>query len=189
MTTSDIQLIIKCQDGDQAAFKTLVEKHQSYAYTLAFRLLWHQQDAEDIVQEAFVRVWKHIGRFERQKKFTTWLWQIVVRLCYDCLKSRKRKKRFLSFQSNDLNPDHLISVEQSDQHNERLYDLKKALKNLSPKQKLVFTLRDLHDFSIDQVVSLTGLSPGSVKTNLYHARKSIRKQLTSDEVNNDLSSL
>lgn len=184
MTATDLQLIKQCQNGDQAAFKTLVEKHQAYAYTLAFRLLWQRQDAEDIVQEAFVRVWRHIGKFDLQKKFTTWLYQIVIRLCYDSLKARKRKNRI--FQVKKLDPDAFVPSENNDQNKEKLEDLITVLETLSPKQKLVFTLRDLHDFSIDQVASLTDLSTGSIKSNLYHARKTIRNQLTSDEVGNDV---
>jgi RNA polymerase sigma-70 factor (ECF subfamily) len=184
LTTTETQLLEKCRNGDQAAFKMLVEQHQSYAYTLAFRLLWQRQDAEDIVQEAFVRVWRHIGKFDLQKKFTTWLYQIVIRLCYDSLRARKRKTRI--FQDDKPDADAFVPSENGDQNREKLQQLLTAVETLSPKQKLVFTLRDLHDFSIDQVASLTGLSTGSIKTNLYHARKTIRNQLTSDEVGNDV---
>ncbi|MDZ7722543.1 MAG: sigma-70 family RNA polymerase sigma factor [candidate division KSB1 bacterium] len=77
------EIIEKAQTGDSIAFQSLVEAHQMFAFRVAFRLLCHEENAHDVVQEAFIRVWKHLEKFNNRKKFSTWLYKIIVNLCYD----------------------------------------------------------------------------------------------------------
>ena len=87
-------MIWRSREGDLSAFQQLVEHYQHYAYILAFRLLGDDEDAKDAVQEAFIRVWKHIKNFNLSSKFTTWFYRIVTNLCLDRIKAQKRKNRF-----------------------------------------------------------------------------------------------
>jgi RNA polymerase sigma-70 factor (ECF subfamily) len=176
-----IQDIIRRSTGrDLIAFEHLVKHFQSYAFALAVRLLCNESEANDAVQEAFVRVWKHIDRYDEKQKFTTWLYRIVTNLCLDHLRAVKRSRAlFSSVEDEYENPTLLDNTNmESLSSNRDLADVIKRLTLcLSARQKLVFTLRDLQDLSVEEVTEITGMSVSSVKTNLHYARKRIRELL------------
>jgi RNA polymerase sigma-70 factor, ECF subfamily len=166
-------LIQRCRNGDQQAFQQLLNDHQSYIFSLACRLLHDHDDARDVVQESFIRVWKHLPRFDGRVRFTTWLYQIVTRLCLDRLKARRRRLHI--FDRNGKEPGH--SPEQEYDQKDIQGHILAAARTLPVKQQLVFTLRDLQDLPITEVQSITGMSSGAVKTNLYLARRAIRVKM------------
>ncbi len=165
--------------GDMSAFAALVRATQAYAYALAFRLLTDEQDALDAVQEAFVRVWRHLVDFDPKRKFTTWLYTIVSHVSLDILRSRKRRLAFLiPVKDSGLDdPADPIDIESVHSNSELAEAIRGLTDGLPPTQRLVFVLRDLQDCSIEEVVEITRLSAGSVKTNLHHARKRMVKIL------------
>jgi RNA polymerase sigma-70 factor (ECF subfamily) len=175
---NDHLLIRQSLQGDLSAFRTLVERHQPFVYSLAFRSVPHREDAEDIVQDTFIKVWLNLRFFDFRGKFTTWVYKIVVNLCIDRLRSKNRMAPDASA-AEENNPlwahrqDSMKKVEDNDlaQHIKMLAD------HLSPKQRMVFILRDLQDLSIEEVSQVLQMSEGSVKTNLYHARNAIRLNL------------
>jgi RNA polymerase sigma-70 factor (ECF subfamily) len=174
------QLVLRSKAGDLAAFDQLIRGCQSYAYSIAVRLLCDEDEAEDVVQQSFIRVWKHIERFDQRKRFTTWFYKIVTNLCLDRLKATRRRSEV--FSPLDLNNDvDAVADEQSldqIQANEEMIRLVKALTGRLPaRQKLVFVLRDLEDLPVDEVSEITGLSVGSIKVNLHYARRAIRNLL------------
>jgi RNA polymerase sigma-70 factor (ECF subfamily) len=178
----DPVLIRQSIQGDLSAFRTLVERHQSYVYGLAFRSVLHREDAEDIVQDTFIKVWLNLRYFDFRGKFTTWVYRIVANLCIDRLRSTKRFASGIvaSEESNPLwviRQDEMKKVEEKDlaEHIKILAD------QLSPKQRMVFILRDLQDLSVEEVSQVMQISEGSVKTNLYHARNAIRLNLIKAE--------
>ncbi len=180
-------MIKNSQKGDLAAFQNLVEQFQEYIFILAVRLLGNEEDARDAVQETFIRAWKHIGRFHFGNKFTTWLYRIVTNLCYDRLKAQKRRNLVFDYHRDD---DQERLLQSADDFDLEEVSIKKDLvdkiiafaQELTPKQRLVFVLRDLQDASVDEVAHITGMSSGSIKTNLYYARRFIReKLLTADQ--------
>jgi RNA polymerase sigma-70 factor (ECF subfamily) len=139
-----------------------------------------EAEASDIVQESFIRVWKHIDRYDPAKKFTTWLYRIVSNLCVDRFRSLRRTGSL--FLSRDRDPVMEDLPDEKDWEKRcsdaQLAGIIRALaRGLSGKQRLVFTLRDLHDLPVDEVVAITGMSVGSVKTNLHYARKTVRNIL------------
>jgi len=170
--------------GDMAAFEELVRHYQPYAYSLAVRLLCNEAEAEDAVQETFVRVWRNIGRYDPSIQFSTWLYRIVTNLCLDQLRARRRRN-WISFPKEnedgqaiemraDVDLDELVSTE-------NLVSIIYSLSGGLPEtQRLIFVLRDLQDLSIQEVCNVTGLSEGSVKTNLHYARRKIREHLMQD---------
>lgn len=174
------QLVLRSKEGDLAAFDKLVRRCQSYAYSIAVRLLCDQDEAEDVVQQSFIRVWKHLGRYDQRKKFTTWLYKIVTNRCLDRLKAARRRSELFSPMDPNDDPETIADERSLDQiqTNEEMIRVVKALTDrLPPKQKLVFVLRDLEDLPVDEVSEITGLSAGSVKTNLHYARRAIRNLL------------
>ena len=176
------ELAARCRDGDTGAFRALMESQQGYAYAVAFRLLYDEENARDVVQEAFIRVWNNIRRYRSDVRFTTWLYRIVVNLCYDRIKMDSRRNKVFSGRTGFPAQDD--PAETSDPHREmELADLQKQVlaeaKKLPPREYLVFQLRDVQDFSVGEVASMTGMSAGSVKTHLCFARKKLRTVLGS----------
>jgi RNA polymerase sigma-70 factor (ECF subfamily) len=162
------------------AFRPLVEEYQGYAFSVAFRVLCDEEEARDVVQESFIRIWSNLRRYNREVKFTTWMYSIVTHLCYDKLRSRKKRG---ATAIDAVDPSLLASVAVED-NPERLFNNKELAgvitmltEKLPPKQKMVFVLRDLQGLSVREVSDILGVSEGSVKTNLVYARRYLREQL------------
>jgi RNA polymerase sigma-70 factor, ECF subfamily len=173
-------LIDHCKHGDLVAFRRLVEAHQSFVYTLSFRLLYNEEDARDAAQETFIRVWKHLSQFDTDMKFTTWLYKIATNICYDRIKALKRRNGLISLDMDNvkiLNQPSLENIESKVINDELAKLIHFFTSELTPKQKLVFTLRDLEGLEVEEIVVITGLSPGKIKSNLYCARQYIRERL------------
>lgn len=173
-------LIEDCKNNDHKAFQKLVETHQGIVFRLAFRLLCNTEEAKDIVQETFIRVWKNLNNFDMKQKFATWLYKITSNLCYDKLKSTKYRINNHSIDladANILQPLSTDNIEADYINNELIIRIKALTTELTPKQKLVFTLRDLEGLEISEIISITGQTAKKIKSNLYLARKQIREKI------------
>ena len=155
-----------------------MEEFQLYAYALAFRTLADEEDAKDVVQETFIRLWNNLRRYDPSVKFTTWLYSIVINLCYDSLRSRRARR------AADTTDASLLASIATEDNPERTLDnaelgalIGTLTEELPPKQRMVFVLRDLQGLSIREVCDILHLSEGSVKTNLVYARKHLRGKL------------
>jgi RNA polymerase sigma-70 factor (ECF subfamily) len=171
------ELVERSLSGDLSAFRLLMESQQQYAYAVAFPLLRDEENAKDVVQEAFIRVWNNLGSYRREVKFTTWLYKIVINLCYDKMKMDSRRKNIFGYIGDLLGRNDFAQgkslageIEKSDLCRHVLAEAKK----LPPKEQLVFHLRDVEDFSIEEIAEMASISVASVKTNLCYARKRIR---------------
>ena len=176
--TTDAELILNCQSDDQGAFRTLVERYQTTAFRFAFRLTCDTPEAEDLCQKAFIKVWNYRNRINQDLLFSTLLYTIVSRLWLD--HTRSKKLRFFASKLNVIDTE-IVDPNASPKVQATNQDLAQRIKALSkklpPRQRLVFMLRDLEDLNIREVMEVTGLSAGSIKTNLSIARQKIRKQL------------
>jgi RNA polymerase sigma-70 factor (ECF subfamily) len=180
-----VQLIEDAQKGNITAFEKIVKYHQSYAYAIAFRFLCDEDDAEDVVQESFIRIWNHLHDFDSRMKFTTWMYKIVVNLCYDKAKSNKRKMSlFAKWNDNSSKGDYIenTDIERDLTNKETAALIKRIADELSEKQRMIFLLRDIQDLTIEEVGEITGMSESAIKTNLFYARQNIKKKLAKLEV-------
>ena len=181
VTDSTIQDdILRSREGDQRAFRRVVLSYQAFAFRLAFRLLADEDEAKDVVQECFIRIWYGISRFDPTKKFTTWMYRIVSNLCIDRLRSRRRYSGwFRRTAEHEERQEPSMSISPDEQYsNAQLALLIRTLSDrLPPKEKLVFALRDLEDMAVDEVAAITGMSSDDIKANLFHARRAIRRTL------------
>jgi RNA polymerase sigma-70 factor (ECF subfamily) len=165
------EIIEQAIAGDQPAFRQLVESHQGFVYGLSYRFVNNSSDAEDIAQEAFIRLWKHLPKYRFDVKLSTWLYKIVSNLCLDFLKSRHAKQA--RAQTDVALHDHIAARGSSDQDaidSELVEFVQRASSQLTPKQKAVFILRDLEQLEIAEIGEVLTMSPGNVKSNLYYAR-------------------
>ena len=167
-------LIERSRSGDKKAFEKLVIEFQTTVFRLAFRILCNEDEAKDIVQETFIKVWLNLDKYRAQYSFVTWIYKIVCNLCYDSL--RKINYRFETIH-DDFHQVSADDVEQSIINN----DLKSLIimftKQLTPKQKLVFTLSEIEELSVEEIELITGLSPEKIKSNLYLAKKQIKEKM------------
>jgi RNA polymerase sigma-70 factor, ECF subfamily len=172
------ELIARSAGGEENAFRVLVQRHQGYVYALAFRLVCDENDAEDIVQDTFIRVWRHLSSYDPRVRFTTWIYTIAVNLAYDRLKARKRRHWMIPLASAEED-----ASAGEDRVDERITnrDLARRIKefadHLPVKQRLVFLLRDIQDFTVKEVAQTLEMSQNAVKANLCYARRSIRKKM------------
>lgn len=170
------ELISRSKQNDGNAFRQLVECHQSMVYSLAFRLLCNEEEAKDAVQETFIKVWLNLKKFDSSRKFSTWVYAIATNLCYDKLKSGKHFSKCLPLEM-------LQEVISNEDVEKKMIDFELGAliatltDELTPKQKIVFTLSDLEDLSSEEIVQITGMSAAQIKSNLFLARQALRKKL------------
>jgi RNA polymerase sigma-70 factor (ECF subfamily) len=174
----DIKKIIRdINKGDKPAFRKLVEAYQEMAYGLAFRMMNDEEDARDVVQESFIKIWEKIHTYDQNEKFNNWMYRIVSNTAIDRIRKRKPESRY--------DDSSILSYMPLNNSLDKTLELKESVKlirlltfKLPEKQKLVFSLRDLEGLSQHEVEEITGMKGDAVKSNLYHARKFIREQLT-----------
>lgn len=173
-----IGIIERAQRGDRDAFRQIVEAHQSFVYAVAYRLVHHPEDAEDLTQEAFIRLWKNLGKYNQQARLSTWLYTIVTHVCLDFLKSASNRQ---ARTHADLTDASVVAdsadPEQAVHHHELAHWVLVAADGLAPKQKAAFVLRDLEGLPVEEVCSILNLSPGNLKSNLHLARKAVQEKL------------
>ncbi|MDR3094056.1 MAG: sigma-70 family RNA polymerase sigma factor [Bacteroidales bacterium] len=173
------ELIVRCKQGDTKAFGTLMAEFQPLVFRLAFRLLCDDNGAKDMVQEVFIKVWLQINKYNLQYSFSTWIYTITSHLC--CDKLRRMKHFPESFQLPDVFSEMDMASSENPETSLINHELKEMIlyftNGLSPKQKLVFTLSDIEELEVDEIIKITGLSAGKIKSNLYLARKQIRDKI------------
>src|SRR5688500_14585138 len=165
------EIIEKAIAGDTHAFRLIVEKNQAFAVSVSYRFMGNTDDAKDIAQEAFLRLWKNLPKYRFDIKLTTWLYKIIINLCLDHLKSKYRKQS--GYTENVDRHEEVAAQCSADQDllNEEIkMNVIKMANALTPKQRAVFILRDLEDLPIEEVSEILSMSAGNIKSNLYYAR-------------------
>ncbi|GHT24420.1 DNA-directed RNA polymerase sigma-70 factor [Bacteroidia bacterium] len=173
------ELIDRCKQGDSKAFASLMAEYQPLVFRLAFRLLCDDNMAKDMVQDVFIKIWLQINKYNPQYGFSTWIYKISCNLCYDKLRRMKHFPKPVQL------PDAFSEMEIASSENTEMSFINKELKEmilyftkeLSPKQKLIFTLSDIEELEVAEIVAITGLSAGKIKSNLYLARKQIKDKI------------
>ncbi|MEM1328671.1 MAG: sigma-70 family RNA polymerase sigma factor [Bacteroidota bacterium] len=164
--------------GDANAFRYFVREYQQYAYTLAFRIVRRPEDAEEVVQDAFLKAFKALQHFKQRSKFTTWFYPIVTRQALSHLRKKKLDTVDVEVVAQQGDPSqnsaHLIETDDRKQLIESVLDRMKV------KERLVLQLHYLEEQSIEEIVMQTGFSTSNVKVLLYRGRKSFEDLLPTD---------
>lgn len=177
--TNDINLINRILDGEVSGYTLLVERYKDMAFTIAYRIVNNREDAEEVVQDAFLKAYKSLKQFKRKSKFSTWLFRIV----YNTSVSKKRLKKIpvSSFENMNFNDTVIQEDHETDnriQEAERTSLLEKLLSALTEEERTIVTLYYLDDTSIEDIHSIMGLSRTNVKVKLHRTRKKMQLMLS-----------
>lgn len=190
--TSDGDRVIveRARGGDLQAFRSLVDKYQSRAHSIAMGVIGNREDAEDIVQDAFLKAYRNLSSFRGQSSFYTWFYRIVFNLAIDLSRKRYRRSESslgddnaidaLNLQSSEDSGNLLGHVPTPDQVLHRgdvAANIRKALENLSPEHRAVIILREIEGLSYSEISDVVGCSKGTVMSRLHHARKRLQRAL------------
>ncbi len=181
MVDTEKILIKKCIKGDIDAFEELIESHQKRAYNIALRILKNPDDAMDISQEAFIKIFKSIKSFKFQSSFSTWLYRVVSNTCIDYL--RKNKNEVYSIDNPIKTEEGSIKRQFEDEGNttEELFNKKmtkeliyKSIGKLDNQYRIIIILRDIEGFSYKEISDILDCSLGTVKSRISRARNSLK---------------
>lgn len=170
------EIIRRCQQGDEAAFRTLFDRYQRRGYAVSYNILNDAELARDVIQEAFIRVFKNIQKFDASRNFYTWLYQIVVNLSIDFLRKRSSTKAAPLDELGDgvqtarrrTGPVDTFSKEDTKRR------VRETLDSLPPRYKAVLTLRDIEGFSCEEISEIVHCKNSTVRWRIHQARKLFR---------------
>ena len=176
--TSDIaELVTAAQEGDRSAFDELVRLTYAETFTLALRLTNNNDDAADVVQDAYLRAYRSIGNFRGEAQFTTWLYRITANCASTNLSKRKRHRHDELDEDTPLPTDVSMAPEDKAEAALDRKDLSEALAKLPPALRTVIVLRDIYDLPHEAIAAELGISEVTAKVRLHRARKKLRSQL------------
>ena len=178
----NVRLMLRVREGDVKAFEQLVDLNQRSVIGTVARMLNNLDDAHDVAQQVFVRVWRSAARYEPSAKFTTWLYTITKNLVFNEIRRRGRKREVsMEQQEEELHREHAAPnrtnpdtvVEQS----ELEAAIDRAIQSLPEKQRLAVSLRRYDDMPYEQICDILGMSLSAVKSLLFRARGDLKEKL------------
>ncbi len=173
---SDETLIQQALAGRQAAFATLVNRYERYAFTLALRMVKNREDAHEVAQDAFLRVFRYLPDFRGEAKFSTWLYKIVYSTALNFLRKKVPDIQSLDDENHPIKladsgtPDASHAMEQMDRNTA----LQQAIARLSSDDAAIITLFYLYEHSLDEICEITNLTLTNAKTKLCRARQRLK---------------
>jgi RNA polymerase sigma-70 factor (ECF subfamily) len=183
MEQSDATAVAQARAGNYDAFGVLVERHSRNLFRLAFRMTGNEQDAEDIVQETFMKAYRQLAKFDGRASFSTWLYRIAANGSLDLIRSRNRRQEqqepaleegqemAASAAAGDPTPEQLaFSVELKNL-------LAPALEQLSPMERAAFVLRHYEGLSTEDIGQALGVQAGAAKHSVFRAVQKLRRAL------------
>lgn len=181
----DLELIRQLKNGDETAFRLLVDTYQKFVLNSCYKFVYNRETAEDLTQDVFIEVYRSINTFRADSKLSTWIYRISITKSLDYLKGQKRKKRFAILKSlfgedeveekisapDNNSPDKIL------ENNDRLKVLSWALSKLPENQRIAFTLSKSDDVSYKEISEVLGVSVSSVESLIHRAKQNLKKKL------------
>jgi RNA polymerase sigma-70 factor (ECF subfamily) len=174
-------LLERIRNGDDSGFELLVKEHTAKIIGLAWKLVGNREEAEDLAQEAFLRLHRSLSTFRGESRIGTWLYRTTTRLAIDYLRRERIKRKLFFFRQDNDAPDpvELARDSRRDQGRELLaqeamHTLRKGLNRLSSRQQVIFTLRHYEGLTLKEIADHLGLETGTVKAHLHRAVTQLR---------------
>ena len=185
MTEITADMVLRAQEGDEDANRAIIEGLQRPVIATIYRFLGpaYRRDVEDIAQEVFLKVFRALQRFDASRaKFTTWVYTFVRNHCFDILKKKKLKTTSLSAVEDDGSDRDFADARELQptegaENTELGRRIGEALSTLGEDQRMVFVLREYEQLDYREIAAITGANEGTVKSRLFRAKESLRKQL------------
>ena len=178
---TDIALVKRARDGDFGAFEQLFDRHRTLVYRFAYQMTSRRDDAEDIVQEAFVRAYQNLHRYRDEAKFTTWLLRIVTNLCTDQARMSVRRTALEQQEAAGALDWMTLGDIEDPVHNleadRRKVVLRKALNALPVHHRSVIILRDIEEKEYPEMASILGCTVGGAKLRVLRARRALKDRI------------
>ncbi len=181
-STEEAELVRRVQAGDEAAFRQIVERYQSKVFSIIYGILRSHNDAEDIAQQVFAKVYFSIGNFDFRSSLLTWIYKITVNECYDYL--RKKKVRKLVYES-DFTEEENQRMELSEPARDQRPPIdatlaqrdlaRKLLARLPAEERNLLLLKEVEGHSVEELAEMTGINENTIKVKLFRARQKLLK--------------
>jgi RNA polymerase sigma-70 factor (ECF subfamily) len=179
--TTDLAVVSRARSGDTEAFRQLVERHSKTTFRVAYRMTGNEHDADDVVQETFLRAYRQLRHFEERANFGTWLHRIAVNCSLDLLRARSRADRHYG---GDLESAELAGTARSEAQQDRLLmsaDLQKhvaaAMERLSSNERTAFVLRHFEGMPVEEIGKTLGIQVNAAKHTIFRAVRKLRESL------------
>jgi RNA polymerase sigma-70 factor (ECF subfamily) len=181
-TSEEAILVRRVQAKDEMAFREIVERYQTKVFSIIYGILRNHNDAEDIAQQVFAKIYFSIGNFDFRSSLLTWIYKITVNECYDYL--RKKRVRKLVYES-DFNEEDSLQMENSasaqdhtapvDETLERRDLLLKLLSKISDEDRSLMLLKEVEGHSVEELAEMTGMNENTIKVKLFRTRQKLVK--------------
>ena len=183
MELTDAAFVAKARAGDSDAYRVLVERHSRALFRLAFRMTGNESDAEDVVQESFLRAYRQLAKFDDRASFGTWIYRIASNCSLDLVRSRKRRSEHLAPNDPEMD-DPTLNLPALDPTPERAVlstevreRVTEAMGDLSPTERTAFVLRHFEGMCIEDVSRVLECQPGAAKHSVFRAVQKLRRAL------------
>lgn len=179
MSKTEAEIIQDALQGEESAFSSLVDLHQTHVYNLCYRMLGSPQEAEDAAQETFWRAYRNLQRYDPSRSFITWLLSIAAHYCID----QQRRRRLPTIELDELldmenfTPDPGPGPENDVTEKEEVEEIQQHLAQLNPNDRAILILRYFHELSEDELCTALSISKSAVKSRLHRARLHMSEQL------------
>ena len=169
----DVPIIDRIIAGEQSVYAVLVNRYKSYAYTIAYKIVQNRVEAEEVAQDAFIKAYHNLKSFQRESKFSTWLYRFV----FNTGISHRRKSRpdFQSIETTRLVQSH--EGEDRIERNDKRRFLEVAMNRLNQADRTALTLFYLEEFSLEEIAEVTGMQANTVKVRIHRARQRLADEL------------
>ncbi|MEQ9426203.1 MAG: sigma-70 family RNA polymerase sigma factor [Cyclobacteriaceae bacterium] len=172
---TDEELVAQVKNGDTEAFRVLIERHKNYAFTIARRIVVSAEEAEEVIQDAFMKIYKAADSFKGDSKFTTWFYRVV----FNTAISSQRKNRLPTSPIDEMPLNKGGSDRQDEMRSDnRRQFIDQAMQNLSDDDKLLLTLFYFDELSLEEIAQIVDQEKSNLKVKLFRARKKLSLELT-----------
>ncbi len=174
------ELVRLSKEGNEEAFASLVKKYKTKVFNLAWSLTRDRETADDLAQEAFIKAYIALPKFQFKSEFGTWLYRITVNHVKDYLRKKSKMSKML-FEKMKETPhfqeDEMKKKEKEQIGEQRRKFVRQCLKTIPEKYQVILSLRDIQGFSYEEITKILKISPGTVDSRLHRARKTLRQKL------------
>ncbi len=175
MTTNNDQIIIdKILEGDTNAFSVLVDRYKDLVFTLALRMVKNREEAEEVSQDTFIKVYKSLNKFKGNSKFSTWIYRVAYNTCLDRIKRIKREYNVVAI--DEFTEHHVKTLDNAlDQMEEQEHKdkIQQCLQLLPSDDSFLLTLYYFEEQSLEEISKVVGLTANNVKVKLFRSRKKL----------------